>query len=704
MFEFEYTDFNKINLDWLLKQAGEQNSAIENLQERVTNLEEGVPPAGSVFYGCTYGVTTGNEIATALANDLFPVCQYGSRIYLFANYVAPSQYNFYSGDEIQTRRLTCSSDIWSETVVDLATENSPAFTGTPTAPTATQSTNNTQIATTAFVKTAVSNSIDATLSIPGRAADAAETGKIIESIGSLPDNFIQLTMANYAAGAIKNKNVGAVIDLSSFSSTSSMKHTSAPIAAGKRYRIYTSIRSSFAYAYAYVCDSNGVILMKLIIGDGTTNRRIEDFTAPNNAVIAYVSCNGTVSGGTRAYVYEIATGDIADKADDISQEQIYRYPVYIHAPLLNGVNMSDTGSAASGDGARTGINILYPPIRITYSGDALMQVAEYADFTTFNSAATIISPYGCGNEVVLTGDAPRYIAVGFFKQTGAFTSGEFDQLKADLVIKSAVEPPQFANPTMFHSIGVAGCSWTAGTQYAVPVTDHSIANNTLAGFGWGEDLCRRNGVDCHNYAVGGTSIRTWFNWNSTPAATSIYTDLAMKGLLATDACDCYMLLFGGVNDRDADIGFYPNDDPTPDVHHVGSLDDLAGAYTSYPFTFYGYYGRVIEMIQEHAPLARIIVFSPDTVPSSNQMCEILETACREIAEHYNLPFINLREDSYYPYYINILQQNHPTSYTYTGASMMIERLLSKCVENYQSYFGAYNGESKTVAVSWSAVE
>jgi hypothetical protein len=38
--------------------------------------------------------------------------------------------------------------------------NSPAFTGTPTAPTAASVTNNTQIATTAFVRTAVSNLVD----------------------------------------------------------------------------------------------------------------------------------------------------------------------------------------------------------------------------------------------------------------------------------------------------------------------------------------------------------------------------------------------------------------------------------------------------------------------------------------------------------------------------------------------------------------
>ena len=42
--------------------------------------------------------------------------------------------------------------------------NSPALTGTPTAPTAGASTNNTQIATTAFVKTAINNSVTSAIS------------------------------------------------------------------------------------------------------------------------------------------------------------------------------------------------------------------------------------------------------------------------------------------------------------------------------------------------------------------------------------------------------------------------------------------------------------------------------------------------------------------------------------------------------------
>ena len=60
-----------------------------------------------------------------------------------------------SGTTIETFALT-NADQWEDiSTVNVASLSSPAFTGTPTAPTAAAGTNTTQIATTAFVQTAV---------------------------------------------------------------------------------------------------------------------------------------------------------------------------------------------------------------------------------------------------------------------------------------------------------------------------------------------------------------------------------------------------------------------------------------------------------------------------------------------------------------------------------------------------------------------
>lgn len=75
--------------------------------------------------------------------------------------LAAKQDTLVSGTNIKTvnnNSLLGSGDI------SLATLASPTFTGTPTAPTATAGTNTTQIATTAFVKTAIDNAIGAALS------------------------------------------------------------------------------------------------------------------------------------------------------------------------------------------------------------------------------------------------------------------------------------------------------------------------------------------------------------------------------------------------------------------------------------------------------------------------------------------------------------------------------------------------------------
>lgn len=48
---------------------------------------------------------------------------------------------------------------WVDVAINVPSLDSPAFTGTPTAPTASLGTDTTQIATTAFVKAEIANSV-----------------------------------------------------------------------------------------------------------------------------------------------------------------------------------------------------------------------------------------------------------------------------------------------------------------------------------------------------------------------------------------------------------------------------------------------------------------------------------------------------------------------------------------------------------------
>lgn len=85
---------------------------------------------------------------------------------------------------------------------------SPALTGTPTAPTQSQSTADDTIATTAYVKSAITNSIDPNLQTSGKAADAQAVRNRIASVqSSIPTVDATLTISGAAADALATGNI-----------------------------------------------------------------------------------------------------------------------------------------------------------------------------------------------------------------------------------------------------------------------------------------------------------------------------------------------------------------------------------------------------------------------------------------------------------------------------------------------------------------
>lgn len=78
----------------------------------------------------------------------------------------------------------------------------------------------------------------------------------------------------------------------------------------------------------------------------------------------------------------------------------------------------------------------------------------------------------------------------------------------------------------------------------------------------------------------------------------------------------------------------------------------------------------------------------------------MRTANEEIAEHYNLPYVDLLQDPYYFVYAKKVVANHPTAATYAGAAKMMERLFEKAVEENFDYFDDYIGTIQTVPVTW----
>ena len=116
-----------------------------------------------------------------------------------------------TGALAQTTRLSASVTpgtgiVWSTTTGSvLAPLDSPAFTSTPTAPTATAGTNTTQLATTAFVQTAVSNIVKTATGTIGTSATSATvnfTGTLISAFAKIGTEEVVVDKTINAASVV----------------------------------------------------------------------------------------------------------------------------------------------------------------------------------------------------------------------------------------------------------------------------------------------------------------------------------------------------------------------------------------------------------------------------------------------------------------------------------------------------------------------
>lgn len=355
-------------------------------------------------------------------------------------------------------------------------------------------------------------------------------------------------------------------------------------------------------------------------------------------------------------------------------------------------------------GIRTYIFSVYSPTRIHVSDNSLLvRINRYSTFLSFTgNYVETLRRYALGCDYIVTSDSyPVYIAVGIRKNDlSEMTSADVETITEKLTIK-AIDELNYTDISMFQTFAVAGDSWTAGTIYNIAHT----AQITRTGQGWAENLARQSGIECTNYAVGGTSVRTWYNFND---GVNI---CGMKGLLESNAQGLYILSLGGSNDWQAGTGGARGweigaDDPTDTTtYYMGSIADISGYndYNDYPLTFYGYYGRIVEQIQEHAPNSRIIITSPNTYPTLSERCTACYSAVEEIAEYYGLPYMDLWKSPYYSVWknTNLLNGLHPVASTYAGMAKAIGRLFSDVVKDNWEYFREYNGDLTTIPVTWS---
>lgn len=224
----------------------------------------------------------------------------------------------------------------------------------------------------------------------------------------------------------------------------------------------------------------------------------------------------------------------------------------------------------------------------------------------------------------------------------------------------------------FEKFAVVGDSYASGEIYVVDASQNK--GYTVADYyqkSWGQILARKYGATCINLSVGGLTTRTWLT-----------NSHGLAKMLAEKPQELYLCALG------------INDEISLGTSYLGTIKDITNyeSYSDYSDTFYGNYGKIVEQIKTHAPKSKIVLMSMAYLYNATE--DRFTTAIKNIANHYNIPFINIKDDAFYAkgsIYKTGQSYNHPTAPLYAGMAQANERLFCKCVINYYDYFKDFIG-------------
>jgi lysophospholipase L1-like esterase len=224
----------------------------------------------------------------------------------------------------------------------------------------------------------------------------------------------------------------------------------------------------------------------------------------------------------------------------------------------------------------------------------------------------------------------------------------------------------------FERFAVIGDSYSSGEIY---VADASQSKGyTVADYyqkSWGQILARKYGASCINLSVGGLTTRTWLT-----------NSHGLVKMLAEKPQELYLCALG------------INDEISLGTSYLGTIEDITNykSYSDYSDTFYGNYGKIIEQIKTHAPKSKIVLMSMAYLYNATE--DSFTMAIKNIANHYNIPFINIKDDAFYAknsIYKTGQSYNHPTAPLYAGMAQANERLFCRCVVDNYDYFKDFIG-------------
>jgi hypothetical protein len=232
---------------------------------------------------------------------------------------------------------------------------------------------------------------------------------------------------------------------------------------------------------------------------------------------------------------------------------------------------------------------------------------------------------------------------------------------------------------MFEKFGVIGDSFASGVIYT---SQGETSDREHMALSWPQIIARMTGSNGINYTKGGINTQQFLT------DTSIGMPKLLSDIQTNGACGLYILCLG-INDSNANR--------TPGgLSYLGRVTDIHdNDYTLNADTFYGNYGRIIQMIQEASPDSRIMMcnFRRNPTTATAEGYEPFRTAIVNIADHFGLPCIKLDDDLFFTsdFYMNNMVGSHPTAPQYVGYAKGMLRLISKEIADNYAYFKEYTG-------------
>lgn len=217
-----------------------------------------------------------------------------------------------------------------------------------------------------------------------------------------------------------------------------------------------------------------------------------------------------------------------------------------------------------------------------------------------------------------------------------------------------IEDFKYATINMYGSVGAIGDSYTSG---ATQKSDGGWVYSTNQT--WISTMANRAGIDFNNYGTAG-------------ATTQSYLTSTLPSVLSSNPNDLYFFALGQ-NDGNQSLV-------------IGTVNDIHDEdYTLNADSFYGWYGKIIQQVKNHAPNANLIMIKNWV---KGDKWTDYDVAIEVIAQHYGIPCISPFDDKFFnsTLYTNTKLGGHPTAMGYSMMGIAMERLFSKCVEENPSYF------------------